>query len=171
MDSLSFKENAEYEIILSKLKLDEERKKWVAASPYNTCVGKLIDNYSQARGYTMKIEMWLERTERMEEFNKQFQDNVCSRGVFRSLTVEEVRTYKGPVNYITMVEAFKSGPYVTTPLRICMNSSMKQPLPSGVSLNDCLLRGPSASVDLCTVTLRMRKHKVAFMQDISKFYQ
>jgi hypothetical protein len=31
MNSLSFKENAEYEIILSKLKLDEERKKWVAA--------------------------------------------------------------------------------------------------------------------------------------------
>jgi hypothetical protein len=30
MDSLSFKENTEYEIILSKLKLDKERKKWVA---------------------------------------------------------------------------------------------------------------------------------------------
>ncbi len=75
--------------------------------PYNTCVGKLIDNYSQARGYTMKIEMRLERTDRMEEFNKQFQDNV-DRVIFRSLTVEEVQTYKGPVNYIIMVEAFKS---------------------------------------------------------------
>jgi hypothetical protein len=80
----------------------------------------------------MKMEMWLERTERMEEFNKQFQDNV-DREIFRSLTVEDVQTYKGPVSYIIMVEAFKSGPYVTTPLRICMNSSMKQPLPSGVS--------------------------------------
>jgi hypothetical protein len=55
----------------------------------------------------MKMEMRLERTERMEEFNKQFQDSV-DRVVFGSLTVEDVQTYKGPVNYITMVEAFKS---------------------------------------------------------------
>jgi hypothetical protein len=31
MDSLSYKENTKYEIILSKLKLDEGRKRWVAA--------------------------------------------------------------------------------------------------------------------------------------------
>jgi hypothetical protein len=29
MDSLSFEENTEYEIILCKLKLDEKRKKWI----------------------------------------------------------------------------------------------------------------------------------------------
>jgi hypothetical protein len=28
------------------------------------------------------------------------------------------------VNYISMVEAFKEGPHSTTPLRICMNSSL-----------------------------------------------
>ncbi len=37
-DSLSFKENAEYEVILSKLKLDVDRKKWVAGYPFNTMV-------------------------------------------------------------------------------------------------------------------------------------
>jgi hypothetical protein len=36
MDSLFFKENTEYEIILSKLKLDNKRKKWVAAYPVTT---------------------------------------------------------------------------------------------------------------------------------------
>jgi hypothetical protein len=60
---------------------------------------------------------------------------------------------------------------MTKPLRICMNSSMKQPLPSTVSLNDCLLKGPPALADLCTMTLGMREHKVAFTKDISKFYQ
>jgi hypothetical protein len=44
MDSLSFKENAEYEIILSKLKLDVNRKKWVAGYPFNTMFECLIDN-------------------------------------------------------------------------------------------------------------------------------
>ncbi len=52
-----------------------------------------------------------------------------------------------------------------------MNSSMKQPSPSGVSLNDFLLKGPSALADLYMVTLGMREHKVTFTKDISKFYQ
>jgi hypothetical protein len=45
-----------------------------------------------------------------------------------------------------------------TPLRICINSSMKQPLLSKKSPNDCLKKGPSALVDLFTVTLGMRKY-------------
>jgi hypothetical protein len=51
VDSLSLKENTVYEIILSKLKLNEQRKKWVAAYLFNTLVGKLIDNYSQREKY------------------------------------------------------------------------------------------------------------------------
>ncbi len=35
MDSLSIKENSEYEIILSKLKLDKDRKRWVAGYLFN----------------------------------------------------------------------------------------------------------------------------------------
>ncbi len=49
MESLSFKENAEYKVILSKLRLDHDRKKWVDAYSFNTYVEKLIDNYLQAR--------------------------------------------------------------------------------------------------------------------------
>jgi hypothetical protein len=52
-----------------------------------------------------------------------------------------------------------------------MNSRMRQPKPSGVSLNDCLLKGPPALADLYTVTLGIREHKVAYTKDISKFYQ
>jgi hypothetical protein len=70
-----------------------------------------------------------------------------------------------------MVEAYKTGPYVTTPLRICMNSSLKQPLPSGVSLNDCLLKVYQALANFYTAMLGTCEHKVAFTKDISKFYQ
>ncbi len=71
-----------------------------------------------------KMETRLVKTGRLDEFNRQFKDNV-----FKPLTRQEAASYKGSVNYISMVEAFKAGPYATTPLRICMNSSMKQPLP------------------------------------------
>jgi hypothetical protein len=38
-------------------------------------------------------------------------------------------------------------------LRICINSSIKQPLLSGVYLNNCLLKGPPALADLYRVML------------------
>jgi hypothetical protein len=56
MDSLTFKENAEYEVILSKLRLDVERKQWIVGYPFNTLVEKLIDNYGQARGCMGRME-------------------------------------------------------------------------------------------------------------------
>ncbi len=56
MDSLTLKENTEYEVILSKLHLDVERKQWIAGYPFNTLIEKLIDNYSQARGCMSRME-------------------------------------------------------------------------------------------------------------------
>jgi hypothetical protein len=144
--------------------------RWVAGYPFNTMVERLIDNYNQARGLMSRMEVPLLKKGRLDEFNRQFQDNV-DRGVFKPIPREEADQYKGAVNYISMVEAFKTRPHATTPLRICMNSSMKQPKPSGVSLKDCLLKGPPALADLYTVTLAIREYKVAFTKDISKFYQ
>jgi hypothetical protein len=70
------KENVEYEITLSKLKLDEKRKKWVAAYPFNTYIEKLINNYSLARGCLIRMEGRFDKTGRTEEFNKHFQDKI-----------------------------------------------------------------------------------------------
>ncbi|MFO0005902.1 MAG: hypothetical protein ACK559_32730, partial [bacterium] len=82
-----------------------------------------------------------------------------------------MKKWEGPVNYITMVEAIKEGPHSTTPLRICMNSSLRQPKPVLMALNDCLMKGPPALVDLFTVTLGVREHRYALAKDLSKFYQ
>ncbi len=62
------------------------------------------------------------------------------RGVFKEISPEKMAAWDGPINYISMMEAFKEGPHSTTPLRICMNSSLKQPKPVSLSLNDCLVK-------------------------------
>ncbi len=62
------------------------------------------------------------------------------RGVFEEISPEKMAAWDGPINYMSMVEAFKEGPHSTTPLRICMNSSLKQPKPVSLSLNDCLVK-------------------------------
>jgi hypothetical protein len=116
MDSVTFKENAEYEVILSKLRLDVERKKWVAGYPFNTLVEKLIHNYSQARGCMSRMEARLLKKGRLEEFNRQFQDNV-DRGVFKPIPREEANQYKGVVNYCTSAWWRRSRPAHSPSLR------------------------------------------------------
>jgi hypothetical protein len=142
----------------------------MAAYPFCIPPTDLKDNYEQVRGYTVSMEKRLNKQNRTEEFNKQFYDTV-ERGVFREVSEREMQQWSGPFNYITMVEAFKQGPHSTTPLLICMNSSLKQPPPVKKSLNDCLMKGPSSLVDLFTVTLSIREHKYALTKDLSKFYQ
>ncbi len=129
-----------------------------------------MDNYDQVYRCTLHQEKRLAKEGRTEEFNKQFYETV-GRGVFRELSPKETEEWEGPVNYITMVEAFKEGPHSMTPLRICMNSSLRQPRPVSMALNDCLMKGPPALVDLFTVTLGIREHRYALTKDLSKFYQ
>ncbi len=156
-DSLTFKENQEYQVILDGLKFDAKRKKWTAAYPFCIPPSELMDNQDQVYRYTLYQERRLAKEGRTEEFNKQFYETV-ERGVFKEISRDEMEKWEGPVNYITMVEAFKEGPHSTTPLRICMNSSLRQPKPVSMALNDCLMKGPSALVDLFTVTLGIREH-------------
>jgi hypothetical protein len=157
-------------VILEGLKFSEERRKWTASYPFFIPPSELKDNYQQVKTYTERMEKRLIKQGRVEEFNSQFRDTV-ERGVFRELSEEELRELKGPLNYIAMVEAFKNGPHAITPLRICMNSSLKQPPSVKKSLNDCLMKGPPALVDLFTITLSFREHRYALAKDLSKFYQ
>ncbi len=157
-------------MILEGLKFNKERRKWTASYPFFIPPSELKDNYQQVKTYTERMEKRLIKQGRVEEFNSQFRDTV-ERGVFRELSEEELKEWKGPINYIAMVEAFKNGPHATTPLRICMNSSLKQPPPVKKSLNDCLMKGPPALVDLFTITLSFREHRYALAKDLSKFYQ
>jgi hypothetical protein len=141
MDSLTFKENQEYQVILDGLKFDGAREKWTATYPFHIPPSTLQDNYEPVYRYTLAQERRLAKQERTQEFNAEFYKTM-EHGVFKEIGPEEMAAWDSPVNYISMVEDFKEGPHSTTPLRICMNSSLRQPV--SLSLKDCLMKGPLA---------------------------
>jgi hypothetical protein len=118
----------------------------------------------QGLSYTERMEERLVKQGRVDKFNSQFKDTV-DRGAFRELSKEELREWQGPFNYKAMVEAFKNGPHATTLLQPEATAASQE------SLNDCLMKGPPALVDLFTITLSFREHRYALTKDLSKFYQ
>jgi hypothetical protein len=62
-----------------------------------------------------KMEARLVKTGRRTSSTASFKSTL-DRGVFIALSEEEASRYKGPVNYISMVEAFKMGPHRDYPL-------------------------------------------------------
>lgn len=58
---------------------------------------------------------------------------------------------------------------ITTRLRVVLDASAKTP--SGYSINDCLMVGPTIQQDLFSVLIIFRTHKIALTTDISKIYR
>ena len=166
-NQLTWTESKELSHIEKGLTLDTVKKVWTAEYPFHTDPTVLQDNFYQAQACLLSLEKRLVRNKELDQFNAQFKDAV-DRGVFQEINKKEASLYQGPVNYITITEAYKEGDQVTTPLRLCMNSSMKY---KGVSLNDLLMKGPSALNNIYSVLLNFRTYPVGFVKDISKFYQ
>ena len=164
---INHEEGLELEAIQSKLFLDVENQKWTAEYPTKQDPSVLKNNFSQAFACMASTERRLEKRNQLHTYNEQFNETV-ERGVFKEISKEELSRYSGPVNYITIVEAYKPGPHSTTPLRLCMNSSLKY---QGLSLNDILMKGPASLTDIMDITIGFRSHVVAFVKDLSKFYQ
>ena len=135
------KENIEYEVIRNNLTFDKEYQKWTTSYPFITSPKVLQNNYGQAIACMKSLEAKLIKQNRLTEFNEAFKD-IVDCGVFKELSPQDIEEWGGPVNFITLVCAYKSGPHQSTPLRLCMNSSMKQPQPIGKFLNDLLMKGP-----------------------------
>ena len=163
----SFKEEQELALIQSKLRYDEERWKWVCGYPWIVDPRSLPDNYPAAYSTLLRTERTLlKEPEWMATYQKQIDDHVA-RGVARKLTQEEIDSYTGPYFYLShmAVEQPKSE---STPVRIVFNSSQKF---QGVSLNDCLAKGPDAyNNSLLGMLIRFREHQTVIIGDIKKMY-
>jgi len=167
--TLSAQENAEFDVICKNLTFNPDSRCWTTSYPFTEDPAVLSDNQHQARALMQGQERQLAKKGRLQEFNDAFSE-IVNRGVFRELSAQELQDWSGPVNYVGMVVAYKSGPHASTPLRICVNSSLRQPPPVSKSLNDILLKGPAALADLFSVTLGFREHRFALTKDLTKFY-
>jgi hypothetical protein len=69
-DSLTFKEDQEYQIILDGLEFNKERGRWRATYPFHIPPSTLKDNYEQVFRYTLAQERRLAKQGRTEESTK-----------------------------------------------------------------------------------------------------
>ena len=90
------------------------------------------------------------------------------RGTFREISLEEQKTWRGPVNYIAHHGVSKPSSK-TTKVRIVSNSSLSNNN-SGVSYNNMLPKGPNSLVPLIEALITWRVYPRVVMWDYSKCY-
>ena len=159
---MSLKDEQEHDLIESKITFDVESGRWVAAYPWIKEPKLLTNNRSIAAAILRSTERRLLRnSEQAALYSRQIQD-MLDRGAARKVTEEELSRYKGTKFYIAHHAVLKPESK-STPCRIVFNSSAKY---AGLSLNDCLAKGPSLLNMLLGVLLRFRQGKIGFIGDI-----
>ena len=163
----SRKELAELRLIEKNVYINTELKRVEVRYPAIKNFNILSDNREQALGRARSLEKRLIKTGRKEAYDEQLQDFI-TRGAIDKITDEEMENYRGAVNYVDHHGVLSDSN--TTPYRFVINSSLDNN-GSGISLNDCLPKGPKSirPLDECITTFRSYSNVVVF--DLSKAYQ
>ena len=163
----TLKEERELLLIKEGLSYDHVDQKWSCKYPWIKDPYLLPNNYSLASAMLNSLEKRLIKSGK--DYCDAYQNEMVSnieRGVFRKLSIEDMRNYKDPIFYIPHTEVLKPESE-STPLRIVFNSSIKY---CGFSLNEMWAKGPDVLNSLFGILLRIRKFPVAFTCDLSKMY-
>ena len=149
------------------LSYDDKTNRWTASYLYTEPVELLApngnNNYSQAVACAITREKRLDKTGLRSDANTAFAAQV-EKGAVKLVPTPD--RYDGVIHYIPLTESIKESS-TTTPLRLCGNSSMTR---NGISLNNIQPEPLSINNDLYNVLIRWRAKPVAFIGDISKFY-
>ena len=164
---MSRKQQAELRLIEESVTIDKDLQKVEVKYPAIKDFGVLTDNREQVIARAKSLEKRLLRTGMKEKYDGQLKDFIA-RGAIVEMSDEEMKEYDGPVNYIDHHGVLSDS--ATTPYRFVVNSSLDNNN-SGVSLNDCIPKGPNSIKSLlgCIITFRSETHVVVF--DLSKCYQ
>jgi len=143
-----------------------EDKQWTATYPWQRDPQELPNNYSAALATLKSTENRLSKNEpHMNVYAEQIQD-MLDRGVAVMIDNEELRSYQGPIFYLSHHEVLKPDS-TSTPCRIVFNSSAKF---ANHVLNDYWVKGPDLMNNLLGVLLRFRENAIAIAGDVKKMY-
>ena len=163
----SFKEEQELKLIQENLEYDEVNQCWITSYPWLVDPQSLPDNYHTALATLERTERTLKKDDQWAKTYKSQMDDMVDRCVARKLSSEEIKSWTGPVFYISHL-AVVNPHSNSTPVRIVFNSSQTH---EGVSLNACLAKRPDSYMNnLVGILLRWRKERVALIGDIRKMF-
>ena len=164
-------ENAQLEVIESKVKLDLDKKKINVEYPFTTDPAVLgnshLNNRRQAIAVQRSVENSLLKKGLDKSYNAEFQ-KMIDRGTISLITPEALAAWQGAVNYVThhgVINLSSS----STPHRIVSNSALINRT-CGKSLNQILMKGPNCLNNLNKVLIRFRSYDTALLFDLSKAY-
>ena len=163
---MSLKDEAEYEMIEKKVQFDVGKGRWMAEYPWIRNPSELRNNRKVALAVLQSTEKRLARHENQKIVYSQQITDMLDRNVARNVTEEELAWYMGPQFYL-LHHAVMKPDSKSTPCRIVFNSSASF---MGLSLNECLAKGPSLLNSLLGILIRFRENQIAFIGDIKKMY-
>ena len=164
--AMSLKDERELELIERGISFSDLEGRWVAEYPWVRDPSELANNRKQAVAKLLSTEKRLKKNDEYKVMYSEQIADLLDREVARRVTREELESYTGPVYYLAHHAVLKPSSK-TTKCRIVFDSKASY---LGLSLNDCLAKGPSLLNALLGVLLRFRQHQYAFIGDIRKMY-
>ena len=165
--AMSLKDEEELRMIEEKLTFNIKTGRWMIEEyPWIRDPRELSNNRKVTIAKLHATEKrLLSKPDYKEVYSKQIQD-MLDRKVARKVTRDELENYAGPQFYLAHHAVLKPDSK-STPVRIVFDCAAQY---MGLSLNDCLAKGPSLLNVLLGVLLRFRQNRVAFIGDIRKMY-
>ena len=143
----------EYKSLKLHCQFDQDEGCLVAKYPFSRDPSILVDNGKNALVFQERQEKKQHKTGTHAKYVEQFED-MLAHGVISVIPTEELKSYRGPVNYITHQEVYKDSS--TTPVRVISNSSFHN---RTTTLNKCLIKGPNTLVDLYKNLIKFRGYE------------
>jgi len=164
--AMTLKDEEELKMIEEKVKFDINTGRWLIEEyPWIRSPRDLANNRKVAVAKLHSTEKrLLAKPDYKDVYTSQIQD-MLDRKAARKITQAELEKYNGPKFYLAHHAVLKDSK--STPCRIVFDCAAKY---MGLSLNDCLAKGPSLLNVLAGVILRFRQDRIAFIGDIKKMY-
>ena len=141
--------------------------RFVVPLPRRPGAKPLGESRSQALRRFMSLECLLQKRNRHNQFNSVMKEYL-DLGHAELVPSCDLKKPEYDVFYLPVHVVYKDSS-TTTKVRAVFDASAKSV--SNVSLNDCLLAGPTVHSPLIDVLLRFRLHRIAVTTDISKMYR